>query len=229
MSTKAARFDLYGGESPWQPKDWKSSDDRVRGGSSISHLTLWPSSSAVEFYGNLDIKTLGGAGFASQRTEGEYWSWDLSEYDGLEIKIEKVDRKRYTFILKNEILPMSHNGREQSTTSWEYDFQLKDSNIRAVSIDWKDFKPTYRGKQLKDARPLDLKNIRRISLIIRSFFGDQEGEFSLTVKSISAVNKINEAKLLDRYQDDPSYSVEKSLPRDNSRIPNPVSQQNWLA
>lgn len=41
----------------------------------------------ARFYGNLDIKTLGGAGFASQRTTAEDKSWDLHEYDGVELEI----------------------------------------------------------------------------------------------------------------------------------------------
>lgn len=45
----------------------------------------------ARFYGNLDIKTLGGAGFASQRTVGEDRSWDLSGYAGIQLNIAKGD------------------------------------------------------------------------------------------------------------------------------------------
>lgn len=45
----------------------------------------------ARFYGNLDIKTLGGAGFASQRTVGEDRSWDLSDYAGIQLNIAKGD------------------------------------------------------------------------------------------------------------------------------------------
>lgn len=47
----------------------------------------------ARFYGNLDIKTLGGAGFASQRTVGEDKNWDLSEYAGIQLDIAKGDSK----------------------------------------------------------------------------------------------------------------------------------------
>lgn len=70
------------------------------------------------FNGNLDIKTLGGAGFASQRTTGEDKNWDLSKYDGLELNLVESDGKQYTIILKDELLPKSPNGREQSTVGF---------------------------------------------------------------------------------------------------------------
>ena len=47
----------------------------------------------ARFYGNLDIKTLGGAGFASQRTVGEDKNWDLSDYAGIQLDIAKGDSK----------------------------------------------------------------------------------------------------------------------------------------
>jgi len=74
----------------------------VRGGSSYSILSCSSTCTVARFHGNLDIKTLGGAGFASQRTTREDGSWDLSSYDGLELDIEKSDEKQYTFILKDE-------------------------------------------------------------------------------------------------------------------------------
>jgi hypothetical protein len=78
------------------------------------------SSPIARFYGNLDITTLGGAGFASQRTDTETRTWDLSSYSGIHLDLGKTDGKKYTFILKDEILPVDpETGREQSTISWE--------------------------------------------------------------------------------------------------------------
>jgi Complex I intermediate-associated protein 30 (CIA30) len=59
----------------------------------------------------LDITTLGGAGFASQRTtlsdKNKSHSWDLSSYDGIILVVlrdkDNTDEKVYTFILKDEI------------------------------------------------------------------------------------------------------------------------------
>ncbi|KAF2120626.1 complex I intermediate-associated protein 30-domain-containing protein [Lophiotrema nucula] len=194
---------LFGGDKKWHASGWTASDDRVRGGNSQSYLTV--KDSAARFHGNLDIKTLGGAGFASQRTVSEDGSWDLSGYDGIKINLGKSDGKRYTFILKDELLPKSpENGREQSTISYEYDFDVNDDSAMAESsfvfVQWKDLKPTYRGKVKKDAPKLDKTNVKRVSIMMRSFFGDQEGDFSLTIKSITAVSVPND--------------LEKSAPKD---------------
>ncbi|KAF2495960.1 CIA30-domain-containing protein [Lophium mytilinum] len=184
---------IFGGSSSWHAKDWTASDDRVRGGKSQSYLEC--SSSSARFHGELDIKTLGGAGFASQRTTGDDALWDLSDYDGIQLKIDtsKADSKRYTFIIKDELLPKNtENGREQSTISWEYDFSIdpkdsaSDHNL-LLFIPWDSLKPTFRGKEKKDALPLDRKIIKRFSFMMRSFFGDQEGHFSLSIRSVKAI------------------------------------------
>ena len=116
------------------------------------------------FKGTLDIKTLGGAGFASQRTMGEDKEWDLSSFDGLELAVDTThsDLKKYTFIVKDKLLPRDpDSGREQSTISWEFEFdmsalepQLKDGKA-FIFIPWQRFRATYRGKQRKDSEKLD--------------------------------------------------------------------------
>jgi len=126
----------------------------------------------ARFHGNLDIKTLGGAGFASQRTTVEKTTWDLSKYDGILLELGKSDGKRYTFILKDELLPRNpDNGREQATTSYEYDFVVpKDSTLGqsvSIFIPWDSLKPTYRGKEKEGAKKLDRQNIRRFSIMMR--------------------------------------------------------------
>jgi len=45
------------------------------------------------FTGELDIETLGGAGFASQRSTGEDRVWDLSEYAGILLDVTEADGK----------------------------------------------------------------------------------------------------------------------------------------
>jgi len=43
------------------------------------------------FYGVLDTKTLGGAGFASQKTSDMNRIWDLNPFDGIYLHIFKGD------------------------------------------------------------------------------------------------------------------------------------------
>ncbi|KAK3056292.1 hypothetical protein LTR09_002799 [Extremus antarcticus] len=191
---KCCKLALFGGSENWSSEDWTDSDDRVRGGKSQSYLEI--EDDTARFHGTLDIKTLGGAGFASQRTTGDDREWDLSDYAGIQLDIAKGDKKRYTFILKDELLPPDEKtGREQSTISWECDFELSpqdkpgDVCDKSVFIPWDSLNPTYRGKLKKDADPLDLKKIKRMSIMMRSFFGTQEGKFSLKIKNITVIEK----------------------------------------
>lgn len=81
------------------------------------------------------------------------------------------------------------------------------AKTESVFIPWSNLKPTYRGKENHDADPLDLKSIKRMSIMMRryglplrlghactharfSFFGTQEGPFSLSLRSITATKRI---------------------------------------
>lgn len=186
---------LFGGKVGWRPEDWTSSDDRVRGGKSESHFRL--ENGCATFCGTLDVNTLGGAGFASQRTTGDDRHWDLSNYDGIVLLIDasKSDSKKYTFILKDSLQPRNAlNGREQSTVSWEFDFSKDDAKssnplepLMAIAVPWHSLRPTYRGRPIEDAKPLERGDVKRVSIMMRSFFGTQEGEFSLSLCSVSGL------------------------------------------
>ncbi|QDS74344.1 hypothetical protein FKW77_004601 [Venturia effusa] len=190
MATESKKDALFGGSEAWNAEDWTSSDDRVRGGKSQSYLECSPKSPVASFYGNLDITTLGGAGFASQRTRKDE-NWDLSAYDGIELVITKSDGKHYTFNIKDTLLPLDpETGREQSSTSYEYDFQIAETGTVAkkseIFIPWESFTATYRGRVQEDAPKLNTSSIKQFSIMMRSFFGTQEGAFSLSIESISA-------------------------------------------
>lgn len=116
------------------------------------------------FYGDLDITALGGAGFASQRSVDEL-SWDLAAYQGLSIGLRAGDAKKYTINLKDSVLPKGPDGRERSTISWEYDFEV--SSASEIVIPWHEFQPTYRGKPKPDAEPLDTGSVKRIGIMCR--------------------------------------------------------------
>ncbi|KAK8045322.1 hypothetical protein PG993_005346 [Apiospora rasikravindrae] len=195
MTTDENCLFLFGGDAPWSAEAWTASDDRVRGGKSQSYLDCPAGADKAVFRGTLDITALGGAGFASQRTvdRAQQPFRDMSAYDGLRLKVlkEGADGKKYTLTLKDEVLDKRPDGREQSTISWECDFVSPktgdDEGDQELYVPWSDFKPTYRGKPKPDAPKLDLANVRRISLMMRSFFGKQEGAFRLEIAYIAAV------------------------------------------
>jgi hypothetical protein len=121
------------------------------------------SQETVRFHGELDITALGGAGFASQRSPDRQ-HWDLRVFDGLHLAIKNGDGMKYTLVIKDQVLPKRPDGREQSTVSWEYDFTSQQTEL---VIPWKYLEPTYRGKPKPDVEPMDLANIKRISIMVR--------------------------------------------------------------
>ena len=207
---------------------WIAVDDRVRGGSSQSTLAI--SGSQAIFSGKLDTKTLGGAGFASQATTPDS-SWNLSAYDGIEVSIDNGDEKVYTLILKDEERnERRDDGREQSSLSWEYDFRVPSAGPAKLReemrlfIPWNEFKPTYRGREKKDAGSLKTGNVTRFSIMMRSFFDTQEGDFRVVLKSIAAVQSSDEET---SDEGEPSIEVKKRMGA-MEKDRNPVSK-GWMS
>lgn len=121
------------------------------------------------FNGNLDTSTLGGAGFASQRTKGEL-DLDLSDAAGLGVSILKTDGKKYLLTLKDDIPGRRDDGREMSGITWEavIDTSGKQNHERqSIFLPWTAFEATYRGRPKDDAKPLNLKSIKRVSFMMR--------------------------------------------------------------
>jgi hypothetical protein len=58
-----------------------------------------------------------------------------------------------------------------------------------IFFSWEDLVATYRGKQKKDAAKLNFKKVRQFSLMMRSFFDQQDGDFEMVLKSITAIKK----------------------------------------
>lgn len=119
------------------------------------------------FSGYLDTATLGNAGFAEQRTSGDI-SLDLSDYDGLELDIEKSDGLAYTLTLRDELPSKGADGKEQSSVSWDFDFRPQEGG-EVLFMRWKDLKPNYKGKEKKDAKPVKRSKIKRIGIKIRRY------------------------------------------------------------
>lgn len=90
----------------------------------------------------------------------------MSAYSGIELDVAESDGKLYTLTLKNDLLPGRPDGRERSSLSWQADFRVVGSG--KVIVRWKEFRPTYRGKEV-DADPLDLKTIKRLGIMMRRY------------------------------------------------------------
>ncbi|KAK8859553.1 NADH:ubiquinone oxidoreductase complex I intermediate-associated protein 30, partial [Apiospora arundinis] len=101
--------------------------------------------------------------------------WNLTACEGLLVSVAVADGKVYTLNLK-DIMPA---GDRKTTLLYE-------TNSTDVFLPWANFTSTYEGRTQPDAKPLNISSIKTMSLMMRSYFGKQEGEFTLTVKSIAA-------------------------------------------
>ncbi|OWZ54996.1 hypothetical protein C356_01620 [Cryptococcus neoformans c45] len=235
---------------PFHFHKWRAVDDRVRGGSSVSHIApvkidvygqvmnvleheefrdeiIWKRhdkddrSLAARFWGNLDIKTLGGAGFASQSFLYGPYPLHLPriKYEGIVIsalpdplQLSQADAHlfkepmEFTFVIKTT--PTNHIPKHPKVPpapraaklTYEVHFILAQENNQGKTpgeqkfyFPWGDFKAVYRGKEVKGDGPkwvpLDTSSIYEVSLMCRSGFGKQEGDFGVIVTGISAWEK----------------------------------------
>lgn len=126
----------------------------------------------------------------------------MTAYAGLQIRLGKGDGKLYTLILKDaENSQREQDGREKAGFSWEAEFRANDElkekqsgnhteaeekDAQEVYLPWKEFKPTFRGRETNGEEKLDRSNITTVGIMMRSYFGTQEGDFKLEVESITA-------------------------------------------
>jgi hypothetical protein len=163
---------LFGGSRGWKTTDWFAVNDQVRGGSSTSYVKV--QIGHLTFYGHLDTSTLGGAGFASQKTIMDS-PWDLSEYQGLIVRIQQGDEKIYSINLKNP----------DSDIEYRYSFSSQ-QNPQTLTVPWTKFIATYRGRDMPNAPKLDSCSITSLSIMCASYFDKQRGDFSLILDAILA-------------------------------------------
>lgn len=169
---------------------------RVRGGSSTSFLAKSGQSNA-RFYGHLDTTTLGGAGFASQKSIYQSIPYDLSQYKGIRLSIVKSDDMKYAFNLQTTV-PSSDG---QSAVEYKYSFEPKKLNLESASesgsdesihrvqtldIKFSDFVAHYRGRKVPNPEPLETSHITTFSIMCQSYFDQQSGDFELVLHEIAA-------------------------------------------
>ena len=159
---------------------WGAIDDVVMGG--VSQSTIQLSSGKAIFAGNVSTENSGG--FASVRTKNFDPSFNLSGYEGIEIRV-KGDGKRYKFLLRTE-------------TSWDgvaycYSFDTEADTWINVRIPFTELTPVFRAKTVKDAPKVSTSKICSLQLMLSKFEYDGElndkfspGTFSLEVETIKA-------------------------------------------
>ena len=179
MPTNDVIFDFQHPSSDLK-ETWGALDDVVMGGVSQSAVRLVENSAL--FSGNVSTDNSGG--FASIRTRNFETPFDLSGYEGLDIRL-RGDGKRYKFMLRSE-------------TKWDgvaycYSFDTLKDTWMNVRIPFAQLIPVFRAKTLKDAAPLDTRQVSSFQLMLSKFEYDgglnpsfSPGYFELQVESIKA-------------------------------------------
>jgi uncharacterized protein YbjT (DUF2867 family) len=159
---------------------WGAVDDVVMGGVSESQIRL--ANDKAIFSGV--VSTDNNGGFASVRTRNFEPPLDLSEYEGIELRLQG-DGKRYKFITRCE--------GKWDGIGYCYSFDTINNCSTTVRIPFQDLIPVFRAKTVRDADKFDRTKVYSMQLMLSKFEYDGElnprfepGFFSLEVESIKA-------------------------------------------
>jgi hypothetical protein len=148
---------------------WAAVNDNVMGGISNGTMSLTEDNCLV-FSGSLSLENNGGfASIRRQRTD-----FDIESYKGIRIRV-KGDGRVYQFRVR---LDKNFDG-----IAYKQEFQTTSDTWVEIDLPFAEFLPTYRGRIIRDAKPLVAEEIRQIGFLIADKI---EGTFSLIVDNIAA-------------------------------------------
>ncbi|WP_026735574.1 CIA30 family protein [Fischerella sp. PCC 9605] len=159
---------------------WGAVDDVVMGGVSESNIQLVEGTAL--FAGN--VSTANSGGFASVRTKNFSPAFNLTGYEGIELRV-RGDGKRYKFFLRTDT--------RWDGVGYSYSFDTVANTWIDVRIPFADLIPVFRAKTLQDSPPIDASKISSFQLMLSKFEYDGElnphfstGGFTLQLESIKA-------------------------------------------
>lgn len=144
--------------------DWYVINDGVMGGVSRSDIRRTDRGTGV-FSGVLSLENNGG--FASVRVA--VGRQDLSKHTGLEIRV-LGDGRTYQLRLRMD--------DRFDGIAYRTHFETRDGEWTAVRIPFDQFHPTFRGRTLSDAPPLDTSQIQQLGFMLAD---KKPGAFSLEI------------------------------------------------
>ena len=146
---------------------WNIVNDTVMGGRSSSRWS--DKSSNLSFEGFLSLENNGG--FASIRHDLN--NINLSGTEGIFIKV-KGDGRKYQFRIRSQASRWANYSQE---------FKTKKNTVQTFYLPYKDFKPSWRGRSVRNVPTLTGKDVRGIGFLL----GDKiQGKFKLDILNISA-------------------------------------------
>lgn len=159
---------LFDFGDPRSLQDWVPVNDAVMGGLSSGRIAASNAGTAL-FTGTVTLENNGG--FASVRTRAR--NHDLRGFDGIELRV-RGDGKRYKINLKND--PYLDGALYRAA------FDTTAGAWTTVRIPFDEFVPTFRGRQLRNHRALDLAHVMSFGLMISD---KQTGPFRLELAEIA--------------------------------------------
>ncbi|TVR16717.1 MAG: CIA30 family protein [Balneolaceae bacterium] len=150
---------------------WQIVNDGVMGGLSQSHFQIQANGHGV-FLGDVSLENNGG--FASVKN---VQSLNLYGYSGISIT-HKGDGKRYSFRFRTQ--------GQSGLNRWVYEhrFDTESGEHVITHLPFSQFKAVFRGRDVPDAPPPDLQNIKEFGFLISN---SQAGNFRLEIAEILAV------------------------------------------
>lgn len=152
--------------------EWRIVNDTVMGGISRSNVSRTDAETWI-FAGHLSLENNGG--FASTRTEPALS--DLSAFDGIALRI-RGDGRTYQLRLRTD--------DRGDGVAYKAEFETVAGEWSEVRLPFSTFEPTWRGRRVPDAPPLNTSRVRQLGLLL----GDKrQADFRLEIDWIRGMNK----------------------------------------
>jgi hypothetical protein len=146
--------------------NWESLGDSVMGGQSDGAVV-----SSEEGYGRFygTVRLDNGGGFASAKADLPE-TLDATDWAGIEL-LARGDGKTYKVGLRTST--------DRRSIVYQHSFTPDTEQWSRIQLPFSDFIPTWRGKTVTDAEPLNIGHLASVSLFVS---GRQAGEFSLRME-----------------------------------------------
>lgn len=145
---------------------WQPLGDRVMGGQSDGAVDHAEGGIGI-FHGTVRLDN--GGGFASVKADLPE-AFDASHYSGIEL-LALGDGKTYKIGLRNST--------DRRSIVYQHTFTPDREDWSRIRLPFSEFVPTWRGKTVTDAEPLNLEHLASVSLFVS---GRQAGEFQLRMQ-----------------------------------------------
>ncbi len=158
-------------------REWYVVNDGVMGGRSRSSIEQTAEGTGV-FAGRVSLENNGG--FASVRTRVE--GIDVPAADGVTIRVNG-DGQQYQLRFRTD--------DRFDGVAYRANFQTSGGGWEELTVPFSAFVPSFRGRVVEDAEPLDPSAVRQLTLMIAD---KQEGDFRLEVEWVKAFAKSAESE-----------------------------------